>query len=206
MKKCIVIFLILISNYVKCQVSFDTLSFNAQVITKLSKPLTAAIDRHIKVAKANKLNKNDVFVLITVYPELSSLQVPKYIIDSIYAINDLKTEFPYDTISSIYSFSIILASKKYYTEGWMGWRERNYYYYNYDNYNVLINSNLDLIFDNANQVIPIKLELIESERMDKVNSYKILTRYSMWNNRYLTEIRYKDLINPHWTGARDEFK
>lgn len=207
MKKNIVLFLVLLSLFAKCQVSYRTLTFNTRVITELNKPLIAAIDRHIEVSKAKKnKNKNDFLILISVFPRISKWEIPKYVFDSIYANNDFKTEFPSDTVMPTYSISIVLASKTYYTEGWTGFNRKNTYFYNYKNYDVLISSELNLIFKNENEKKQIIQNLIIKQETKKYSPYKIWTIYSMWNNKYITEIRYKDLIHPSWTGKRDEFK
>lgn len=207
MKKGIILILIFLPIIAKCQVSYDTLIINASVITELNKPLTTAIDRHIEVSKAKKRNnKNDFFVIITIFPGISQMNVPKHVVDSIYAINDLRTAFSNDTVLPPYYLSIVLASKKYKTEGWINIHRKNIYFFKYNDYDVLICSELNLLFGNENQSIQLIQKLVNLEKPEKKLSFQIWTIFSMWNNRYLTEIRYKDLIYPHWTGKRDEFK
>lgn len=206
MKKKIILLFIFLPLYAKCQVPCDSININAKVITELSKPLTAAIDRHIKVSKAKRSkDKDDFFVLISISPGLTEWEVPEYIIDSIYAVNDLKTEFSPDTLMPEYKFLIVLASKKYLTEGWRAIYWKNNYYFKYNNFDVLINSNLNLIFENDNQSKQIRQKLICLDK-HKVFPYTIWTRYSMYNNKYVIEVRYKHLIAPNWTAKFDEFK
>jgi|APHig6443717817_1056837.scaffolds.fasta_scaffold123142_2 hypothetical protein len=207
MKKNILLVFVLFSLYAKSQVSYRNLIIDASVITELNEPLTSAIDRHIEVSKVKKRNnKNDFFILISVYSGISQWQIPKHIYDSIYAVNNFKTVFPTDTVLPLYTLSIVLASKKYYTGGWINFNRKNVYYCNYNNYEVLINSELSLIFESKNQTKQIEQKLIILPNKETDSPYKIWTRYSMWNNKYLTEIRYKDLIFPTWTGKRDEFE
>lgn len=207
MKKVFVLFFVFLPIFANCQVHCDTLNINAKVITGLNKPLATAIDRHIEVSRAKKhSNNNDYFVIVLISPGITKWQIPKRIFDSIYSFNDLKTVFPKDTVLPEYNISIVLSSKLFHTEGWISLNKKNIYYCKYHNYDVLINSDMDLIFENEHQTLQLVTGLIDPEKPEKNFPFKIWTRYSMWNNRYLTEIRYKDLISPDWTGKHDEFE
>ncbi len=193
--------------HAKCQESYCSLTINANLITELNEALTVAIDRHIEVSKVKKgNNKNDFFIIILVFPRISQWEIPKQVFDSIYAVNDFKTVFSSDTIMPTYMISIVLASKTTYTEGWIGTNRKNTYYIRYKDWDVLINSELNLIFENENKTKQIVQKLKIDRTTKKYSPFKIWTRYSMWNNKYITEIRYNDLIFPPWTGKREEFE
>jgi hypothetical protein len=144
--------------------------------------------------------------MIAIFPEIGSMQIPQPIIDSLYSHNDLDTEYSNDTVLPTYNFSIVLASKTLHTEGWFYISSKNIFYYKYKNYDVFICSSLNLVFESNNEMLHFTMRLRNTENAYVEYPYRFYTRYAMWNNRYLTEIRYKDLINPPWTGARDEFE
>jgi hypothetical protein len=206
MKLTIIFFLIFICTLnAKCQVNNRILTYDTKVIQELNEPLIASIERHLKVSKAEKgKSEYDFFILVSIFPRIKEWEIPKHVFDSIYAINDFKGVFPADSATPTYSISIVLASKKDYTEGWTGFGRKNIYYYKYKNYDVLISSDLNLIFkyDNERRQFVITLNSVQNPKEE--NIFKVWTGYSMWN-RYVTEIRMKDLIWPTWTGNRDDF-
>jgi hypothetical protein len=205
MKKELLFFLVFLTFLANSQVTHRNINFTAKVVTELNEPLIAAIDRHIEVSKAKKIkNKSDLFILVSIFPKIKEWEIPKHVYDSIYAINDFKTIFPTDSVTPTYSITIVLASKNYLTEGWTGFERKNIYYYIYKNYDVLINTELDLIFNNECETKEFTQHLIIEKETKKISPFKIWTGYSMWN-RYITEIRLKDLIWPQWTGKRNDF-
>jgi len=204
--KIFLLFIVLISLGAKGQVFNHDLKFNSTVITQLNDPLLAALDRHLEVIKTNNFNiENDFFILVSIGPGIGDWEIPKKVHDSIYAKNDFKTVFPVDSVTPNYYINIFLASKKYLTNGWSRFDpEKNVFYYNYNNYDVLLSSNLDLIFNSKGEKRKFEIHLIYDENYVPYSSYQFGTTYSMWN-RYITEIRMKDLIWPTWTGNRNEF-
>lgn len=192
--------------YLKGQDSLMSPDFNAKVIIELNEPFISAIDRHIKVSKASK-NKNikDFFIILNVGSDINEWQIPKSVYDSIYGFNDFSIVLPMDSLMPVYVLSLILANKKYFTNGWWNLRGNNFYY-NYKGLDVIITSNLNLIFktngENKYVLFPLK-DLPVNGKFNK--QYFIETRYSFWNV-YLTQIKLKDITSPIWTGKRDEFK
>lgn len=205
MKKYIVLILICLSFYANGQQTVRNVNLTAKVITELNEPLTAALDRHIFVSKIKELkNKDDFYILISIYPRIEKWQISEYVFDSLYSINDFSADYPVDSILPTYSISIVIASKKYYSEGWSGFNRANIFYYKYKGYDILLSSNLNLIFNTKNEMKIIQHDLIIKDDTVKISPYKTWTKYLMWN-RYIAEIRLKDLIWPSWTGKRDDF-
>lgn len=206
MRKILILFLMLSTFYSKCQVHQQTKVYTFQIINDLNEPLSKAIERHIEVSKAYKIKRNDdFFILVSVFPTITKWQIPNVVFDSMYAVNDFKTVFPKDSVTPIYNISIILASKKYYTHGWQGFGRKNKYFTKYKKYEVLLSSDLNLIFNSDDETKQITLQLFYNEDAEMKKHYRVYTSYWLWN-RYVAEIRIKDLIWPAWTGARDEFK
>jgi hypothetical protein len=180
---------------------------NAQEITELNAPLIAAINRHIKVSKVKKIkNKGDFFIFIRIYPTINTYDVPRKIIDSIYSFNNFQKTIPEDSISHNYSLSIELLSKKFLTGGWAGVTTyKNIFYYNYNGYDVLLASDLEIIFMNDLKTRQFDLILLANFYPKKKKTYNIRTIYNM-RPPYISEVRYKDLIWPNWTSNRSDFK
>ena len=98
----------------------------------------------------------------------------------------------------------MLGNKTHCTDGWVAFNSKNVYYYKYNNYEILINSELDLIFKSDKNEMQTMLHLTLKDDTKDYSQYNIWTRYFMWN-KYIKEVRYKDLIWPVWTGRDDEF-
>ena len=192
---------------IKSQVYHHDHKFNSLIISQLNDPLRAALNRHFEVLKNKKIipEKNS-FVFVIVSSGINRWEIPERIFDSIYAINDFKSVFPSDSLTPTYNFMITLASKKYFTNAWYGFTtDKNIYYHNFNDYDVLIISDLDLIFDNNDEKIEFDIHIIYDEQYSPHSSYQISTYYSAWN-RYVRENRWKDLIWPNWTGNFDDFE
>lgn len=207
MKKTVIFLCMLISLYAESQIIYRGFSSEVEVITKLNEPFITAIERHIKVAKVNKLkNKDAFFILIAVFPGIPEMSIPRKIHDSIYRTNDFLTEMPFDSLTPDYSLSIALGNKTYMHNGWRYFGESySTYYYNYKGYDILISSRLNLIFEGENKFISMALKLIRDEDIQLQSPYDVSTHYTFWN-KYIQEVRYKTLIAPPWTDGPDDFE
>jgi hypothetical protein len=208
MKVKILLILLLFNTFdIKSQVYHHDFKFNSVVITQLNDPLLAALNRHFEVLKnKNIIPEKDFFIIVAIYPSIRQSEVPKSVFDSIYAVNDFKTNFPLDSVTPSYNFMITLANKKYFTNGWSGFTTaKNIYYHKFNNYDVLLISGLDLIFNNNDEKNNLDIHIVYDEQYIPHSSYKISTYYTAWN-RYVRENRWKDLIWPNWTGNFDDFE
>ncbi len=183
----------------------DSIILNTKIISELSIPILATIQRHLEVAKMKKKHKFDFFIFVRIgASNIDYRGIPKKIIDSLYSINDFTTSpLPItDKFYTQYGISIEFIGKDDPQLNGISTFE-NKYYYNYNGYDVLICSNLNLIFKNEGKIKHFHFVLNTLGKRKKINAIRTLFNLS---GPYVTEVRYKDLIWPKWTSKRNDFK
>jgi hypothetical protein len=191
--------------------SVESYFIEAIEINNVCKTIDTMIWRHIAVQKESncKWNKDNDFLLIRILPfyDLKLIDSTKF--DLLYSINDLSNK-PFEINSDWDYYRIYNADVEFINKDSKNMfsllNYKKIYLFKHEKCTVLIVSLLPLTFNEIDNIeIKIEDKMEDRENNNKCNLYLKQTFYIL-NKNTIREVRYKDIINPSWTGKNEMFK